>query len=247
LAWFQVYYNNKMNRFTRILIVIGLIAAIYACGSGTGNIPFYSISKEIKTDTLTTINVHIGTRMTVAQLLQIAGKLKTDSAQIPSLAIHYLLPGNTEISAGDNSYYASIRYVKEQDVKPTDSLKDDNGNVVRLKLFGLSRAKAKYLLALQPGEIDGKKVMGRFIDDYNHTVIIPFKDPRDKNNNLYIIELDSTAKVVSATMPQKFVTDGVEKWLVTQNSDYITLKNDVLTQYGGDGMGVPFNSIKSGI
>ncbi len=103
------------------------------------------------------------------------------------------------------------------------------------------------MLALQPKEIADKNVLGRFIDDYNHTVIIPFNDPSDKKNSLYIIELDSTASVVSRTIPQKVVNDGVEKWLVTKNGDYITLKNNVLTQYAADGLGVPFNSIKSGI
>ena len=88
-------------------------------------------------------------------------------------------------------------------------------------------------------------MLGRFIDDYNHTVIIPFTDPLDEKKDLYIIELDSTAKIVSATMPQK-VNDGFEKWLVTPNGDYITLKDSVLTQYAADGLGVPFNSIKSG-
>jgi len=185
--------------------------------------------------------------MTATELVLIAGKLKTDSSQIKSLEIHYLLPGNAETSAGDNSYYASARFIKDNEIKPTDTLKDDNGNVVRLKIFGLSSEKAKLLLTLQPKEIAGKNVLGRFIDDYNHTVIIPFKDPFDKKDDLYIIEFDSTATAVSKTVPQKVNDGGVEKWLVTQNGDYITLKDNVLTQYAADGLGVPFNSIKSGI
>ncbi len=185
--------------------------------------------------------------MNSGQLVLIAGKLKTDSAQIKSLEIHYLLPGNAETSAGDNSYYASARYVKDNEIKPTDTIKDDNGNAVRMKIFGLSSKKAKLLLTLQPKEIVAKNVLGRFIDDYNHTVIIPFNDPFDKKDDLYIIEFDSTATAVSKTVPQKVVEGGVEKWLVPQNGDYITLKNNVLTQYAADGLGEPFNSIKSGI
>jgi hypothetical protein len=231
---------------TKNIFICCLALSFFACKKQQ-NIPQYTISKVFKSDTLNTVNVHIGNRMTAGQLLLIAGKLKSDSAQIQNLAIHYLLPGNTDISMGDNSYYASARYVKENDVKPTDTLKDDNGNVFRIKIFGLNREQAKHLLSLQPKEIAGKNVLGRFIDDYNHTVIIPFMDKFDKKNDLYIIELDSTAKIVSATVPQKIIEGGIEKWLVTQNGDYLTLKNSVLTQYAANGLGVPFNSIKSGI
>ncbi len=229
------------------IFVSCLVMGLFSCSKKAQDVPHYTVSKVFKTDSLTTVNVHINNRMATAQLVLIAGKLKTDSAQIKSLEIHYLLPGNAETSAGDNSYYASARYVKDNEIKPADAVKDDNGNIVRLKIFGLSSEKAKLLLTLQPKEIVAKNVLGRFIDDYNHTVIIPFKVPFDKKDDVYIIELDSTAKVVSATVPQKVVDGGVEKWLVTQNGDYITLKNNVLTQYAADGLGVPFNSIKSGI
>lgn len=209
--------------------------------------PHYTVSKTFKTDTLTTINVHIDSRMKLKQLLLIAGKVKTDSSQSKNLEIHYLLPGNADVSAGDNSYYASARFLKENEIKATDTLKDDDGNVFRIRVFGLSAEKAKKLLSLNPNEIQNRTVLGRFIDDYNHTVIIPFKDTLDKKGNLYIIELDSTAKVVSATMPLKVLADGEEKYLVTQNGDYITLKKQVLAQFAADGLGVPFNSIKAGI
>ena len=236
-----------MIRFIKNVIVNCLVTIFFSCTKKEKNIPHYNVSKIFKSDSVTTVNVHINNRLKTVELLLIAGKLKKDSAQIPNLEIHYLLPGNTETSAGDNSYYASAMFVKDKEVKPTDALKDDNGNVVRLKIFGLSLEKARHLLSLHPNEINGKNVLGRFIDDYNHTVIIPFKDPLDKKNELYIIEIGSTAKIVSATVPQKKDEDGIEKWLVTQNGDYITLKNDVLTQYAADGLGVPFNSIKSGI
>jgi hypothetical protein len=236
-----------MIRLVKSIFVGCLMMSVISCGKKVQPVPGYTVSKVFKTDSVITINVHINNRMAAAQLVLIAGKLKTDSSQIKSLEIHYLLPGNAETSAGDNSYYASARYIKVNEIKPADTLKDNNGNVVRLKIFGVSAEKAKLLLTLRPKEIAGKNLLGRFIDDYNHTVIIPFNDPFDKKEDLYIIELDSTAKVVSATVPQKVVDGGVEKWLVTQNGDYITLKNNVLTQYAADGLGVPFNSIKSGI
>jgi hypothetical protein len=229
------------------IIICCLVLGCFSCKRPVQNIPHYTISKVLKSDSATTLNVHISSRLAEAQLLSIASKVKSDSSRIADLQIHYLLPGNADLSAGDNSYYASAKYVKEGDVKSFDTLKDDNGNVFRIKVFGLSKDQAWHLLTMQPKEIVGKNVLGRFIDDYNHTMIIPFKDKADPKNEVYIIELDSTAKVVSATMPLIKKDDGVEKWLVTQNGDYMTLKNDVLTQFAADGLGVPFNSIKSGI
>ena len=218
-----------------------------SCGKKAQVVPRYNISKVFRSDSVTIVDVHISNRMPAAQILLIAGKLKTDSLKLQNLVVHFLLPGNTDLSAGDNSYYASARYVKESFVKSTDTLKDDAGNVFRVKIFGLSQEQSKHLLTLQPQEISGKNVLGRFIDDYNHTVIIPFTDGADKTGKLYIIELDSAAKIVSATMPLKVNDAGDAKWLVTQNGDYITIKDSVLTQYAGDGLGVPFNSIRSGI
>ncbi|HEY4324790.1 MAG TPA: hypothetical protein VGN20_12415 [Mucilaginibacter sp.] len=235
-----------MKKFIKNTTTLFLIIAALGCNKKVQDVPRYTVSKIFKTDSVTTVNVHISNRITAGQLLLIANKLKTDSAKIPNLEIHYLLPGNTETSAGDNSYYASARYVKEGEIKSTDTLKDDNGNVVRLKIFGLSGVKVKHLLLMQPKEIAGKDVLGRFIDDYTHTVIIPFKDPADKKGDLYIIELDSTAKVVSATMPFKINDNGIEKWMVTQHGDYITIKDSVIGQFAADGLGLPFNSIKSG-
>jgi hypothetical protein len=229
----------------RNALLICLISSVIACKKPVQPVPVYAISKVIKTDTLTTVNVHIATRMPVQQLLLIAGKLKADSTKIQNLAIHYLLPGNSDFTAGENSYYALAKYIKESDVKPTDTLKDLNDNVFRIRIFGLSQQKAMTLLSVQPHELFGKNIVGRFIDDYNHTVIIPFYDPLDKKNELYIVEVDSAAKIVSRTIPLK-VTDGIERWQVTPNGDYITLKDSVLSQFAVDGLGVPFNSIKAG-
>lgn len=229
------------------MVLSCVLISFFACKKPVQNIPHYTVAKEFKSDTGTTLNVHIDSRITAAQLILIAGKLKTDSAKIKDLTIHYLLPGNTEISAGDNSFYASAKYIRENEVKSTDTLKDDNDNVLRIKIFGLSSEKAKHLLSLNPKEIEAKNVLGKFIDDYSHTVIIPFKDITDKEDKLYIIELDSTARVVTATMPLKIKDVSVDKWQVTQNGDYIIIKNGILSQYGSGSFGLPFNSIKAGI
>lgn len=235
-----------MIKFTKCIAACFLMLIYFGCKTPVP-VPQYSISKVFRTDSGTIVNVHINNRLTTAALVAIAGKVKSDSAKIKSLTIHYLLPGNRDISAGDNSYYASAKYIHENDVKATDTLKDDNGNVLRLKVWGLSLIKAKHLLTLHPADIAGKNILGRYIDDYSHTVIIPFTDPHDKKAELYLVELDSTAKIVSATIPLKIKADGEEKWQVTPNGDYITIKDSVLTQYGANGLGVPFNSIKTGI
>jgi hypothetical protein len=235
-----------MKVFINNLIVFCLLLSFFACKKPQ-DIPHYTVSKVFKTDTTTTVNVHINKRMTTQQLVLIAGKLKKDSAQIQNLRISFLLPGNTETSAGENSYYASAKFINKSQVASYDTLKDDDGDVVRLKIFGLSATQAKHLLSLQPKEIINKNVLGRFIDDYNHTVIIPFDDPLDEKKEVFIIELDSAAKVVSATVPGKVKEGNIEKWLVTQHGDYMTLKDSVLTQYAADGLGIPFNSIKAGI
>ncbi len=233
--------KNILNSF-----IVFLIFSIFSCGKKAINTPPFTISKEFKTDSATTLNVHINARLKLKQLLSIASKIKADSAQITNLEIHYLLPGNTDISAGDHSYYALARLLKPNEVKPADTLKDEAENLYRIKVLGLTAEKAKKLFELKNDALNGKTIVGKFIDDYNHTVIIPFKDSLDKKGNLYVIELDSTAKIVSATVTLKATTNGEEKYLVTQNGDYITLKNKILAQFAADGLGVPFNSIKAG-
>jgi hypothetical protein len=234
------------TRFVKIISLCWLAVGLYACKK-VQNIPHYMISKEFKTDTLTTLNVHIANRLSVAQLVLIAGKIKADSARITNLSVHYLLPGNTDMNAGDHSFYAAIRYLKDNEVNQSDTLKDANDDKVRLTVFGLDSAKAATLLALQPDVIAGKNVLGKFVDDYAKTLIIPFKDPTDKKDELFVIELNAMGNIVSSTVPQKDVEDGVEKWLVDKNGDYITIKDSVLAQYPYNGLGLPFNSIKSGI
>lgn len=230
----------------RNIVACCLLLCFLACKKQQ-DVPRYTVSKVFRTDSATTVNVHISSRLAGAQLVLIAGKLKKDSAQIQNLRISFLLPGNTETSAGEHSYYAAARFVSPGQVASYDTLKDEDGNVVRLTMFGLNQTQAGHLLSLQPKEIASKNVLGRFIDDYNHTVIIPFVDALDEKKEVYVIELDSAAKVVSATIPVKVKEGNVEKWLVTQHGDYMTLKDSVLTQFAADGLGVPFNSIKSGI
>lgn len=235
-----------MKNLKNSLVIFGLMLSMVACKKSR-DIPHYTVSKVIKTDTVTTVNVHIASRISRGDLLLIAGQVKEDSSQLKNLKVSFLLPGNSEISAGDNSYYASARFIDAGKPALSDTVKDYNGNYVRLKIFGISNEQAKHLLGMQPHEIAGKNVLGKFIDDYNHTVIIPFNDPHDPKKEIYIIELDSTANVVSKTIPQVVKDGNTNKWIVTQHGDYMTLKDSVLTQFGADGLGMPFNSIKAGI
>ena len=235
-----------MKNLRNCLLIFCLSILVFAC-SKHKDIPPYTVSKVIKTDTLNTVNVHIANRISRGDLLLIAGKVKEDSSQLQHLKVSFLLPGNSEISAGDNSYYASVRFIDAGKSALTDTVKDYNGNYLHIQIFGLSKGQAGHLLSMKPQEISGKNVLGKFVDDYNHTVIIPFNDPHDPKKEVYIIELDSTANVVSKTIPQVVKDGNTEKWIVTQHGDYMTLKDSVLTQFGADGLGMPFNSIKAGI
>jgi hypothetical protein len=236
-----------MIKISKSLTTICLLTAFFACGKKTQSVPRYSVSKVFKSDTLTTVDVHIAGRMSSAELLLIAGKVRADSTKFSRLAIRYLLPGNTDLSAGDHSFFASITYLKDTEVKQTDTAKDYNGNPVRLRVFGVDSTKAQALLALQPDVITGKTVLGRFIDDNSQTLIIPFKDPTDKKDELFVIELNAMGNIVSSVVPQKKLEDGAEKWLVDKQGDYITIKDSVLAQYPYNGLGLPFYSIKAGI
>ena len=110
----------------------------------------YAITKVFKTDSVTTVNARINSRLTYTQLVAIAGKIKADSVKIQNMEVHYLLPGNADFSSGDNSYYASAKFLKDGQVKAADTTQDYNGDAVRIKIYGLSQQKAKTLLALQP-------------------------------------------------------------------------------------------------
>ncbi|WP_183563955.1 hypothetical protein [Mucilaginibacter sp. SP1R1] len=223
------------------------LVALAALGCSKREVPHYTISRLVKSDTASKLTVNISKRMTQADLLNIAAKIRTDSSALPNLQLCYILPGHNDKNTGDNNFYAIAKYPNKDRVTMQDTLKDADGNAVRLKITGLTEQSAKHLLGLNPKEIAGKNILGRFIDDYNDTVIIPFTEPNDPKHEIYIIELDSTGKVVSATVPMLDNKDGVQKLIVTHRGDYCTLKDSVLTQYSIDDLGLPYNSIKSGI
>jgi hypothetical protein len=230
---------------TPYILLCLIILSAFSCTKK--EVPHYTISKVTKSDTASKVLVHISSRLTKDQLLSIAGKIKSDSSALPNLQLCYLLPGHSDKNTGANNYYAIAKYPAAQIATMQDTLKDGDGNIVRLKITGVSAQTAKKLLALHPKELKDQNFFGHFIDDNNQTVIIPFRDFTDPKKELYILELDTTGKVVSATIPTVVKKDGEERWMVTDRGDYIILKDSVLSQYSIDDLGLPYNSIKSGL
>ncbi|WP_184545246.1 hypothetical protein [Mucilaginibacter sp. FT3.2] len=224
-----------------------LFVALLASACTKKNIPHYTIARVTKSDTASKVIVNIGSRLSETELLSIAGKIKADSATLTNLQVYYLLTGHNEKSTGPNNFYATAKYPSAQLATMQDTLKDNDGNVVRLKITGLSAQVAKKFITLIPKEISGQKILGHFIDDNNATLIIPFIDVVDPQKELHLLELDTAGKVVSATIPTVVNKDGIQQLMVTQRGDYITLKDSILTQYSIDDMGLPYNSIKSGL
>lgn len=216
-------------------------------GCAKKDVPKYSISRVVKSDTASLLTVNISNRLNETQLLSIASQIKSDSSKLPNLQLCYLLTGHKDKNTSDNNFYAIAKYPNTDRVTMQDTLKDADGNVVRLKITGISAQIAKHLLELNPKEITGKNIVGRFIDDNNQTVIVPFYEPNDPKKELYVMELDTAGKVVSATVPMIVTKDGMERYLVSHRGDYITLKDSILTQYSIDDAGLPYNSIKAGL
>ena len=223
-----------------------LIIILLALGCSK-KVPNYTISRVTKTDTATKLTVNITGRLKWAELLSITSKIKADSASLPNLQLYFMLPGHNDKSTGANNFYAIARYPKTEQLSMQDTTKDGDGNTVRLSIMGLSTQKAKQLLSLNPEDLNGKNIIGRFIDDNNHTVIVPFTEIEDGKKETKIIELDTLGNIVSRTIPLVDSRDGAEKLHVTQRGDYITIKDSVLTQYSIDDLGLPYNSIKAGI
>lgn len=224
-----------------------LIIALAAFGCKKRDVPHYTISRVIKSDTVSKLTVNIGARLSQADLLNIAAKIKADSSALSNLQLCYMLPGHNDKNTGPDNYYAIAKYPNASVTTMQDTLKDADGTIVRLNIKGLSAQDAKHLLELDPNEIQGKNILGKFIDDSNHTLIVPFTEINDPKKEVYIIEFDHTGTAVSKTIPVRDNKDGVEKLIVTQRGDYCTLKDSVLTQYSIDDLGLAYNSIKSGI
>ena len=73
------------------------------------------------------------------------------------------------------------------------------------------------------------------------------KDEDKKDDQKYILELDTTGKVVSAVMPIEVNHNGVNKLVITQQGDYLTLKDSILTMYSSADPEKPYRTLKKGI
>ncbi|MGN8071644.1 hypothetical protein [Mucilaginibacter sp. 22184] len=224
-----------------------LVIVLAAFGCKKRDVPHYTISRVVKSDTAIKLTVNISTRLSQTDLLNIAAKIKADSSALSNLQLCYMLPGHNDKNTGPDNFYAVAKYPAASVTTMQDTLKDADGTIVRLNIKGLSAQDAKHLLELDPREIQGKHILGKFIDDSNHTLIVPFTEVNDPKKEVYIIEFDGTGKVVSATVPMRDNKDGIDKLIVSHRGDYCTLKDSVLTQYSIDDLGLAYNSIKSGI
>jgi len=206
----------------------------------------YVISKAIKTKDGGKFDVMLYARLTKPEMVAIASKIKKDSSQYDNLQLDYLLPGNSYKNAGGITVYATANYHEPKSVTPADTVMDIHDNRLSLTFMGFTPEEAKKLLALKPEGMDSKILAGKFIDDYTKTISFIYKDSGDKGQT-YILELDTTGKIVSATQPMQVMIKGVQRLVISANGDYCTLQDGNLTMYSSDDPEKPYRVLKAGI
>jgi hypothetical protein len=206
----------------------------------------YTILKVFKNDGVTRFDVQITGRLNKQELVAIASKIKKDSSQYNNLQLDYTLPGNSYKNLGGIIVYATAAYHDQLKMTIADTVKDIHDNLLSFEFVGFTAPQAKHLLSFKPADMDGKTILGKFIDDNTKTVSILYKDSNDEDQ-IYILELDTLGKVVSATEPLEVTHNGVQKLVITQKGDYCILKDGVLTMYSSDDPETPYRSIKEGL
>ena len=191
------------------------------------------------------MDVQVNSRLSRQQMINIAARLRSDSSQYKALEIDYILPGNNYENAGGISVYAMAAYQQPGIVTAKDTVKDSDNNLLSFEFVGFTPEKAKQLFALNPAEMAGKTVIGKFIDDNTQTITIVYEDKNE--NQHYILELDADGHVVSATAPVTVSQNGIKKLVVTQRGDFCTLKDSILTMYNVDDPAKPYRALKQGI
>jgi hypothetical protein len=225
-------------------IILLFAIALAGCHSNKPTAPF-TIGKVIKTTEGATIDVQINSRLSKRQMVDIAARIKSDSSQYAALQVDFLLPGNNYKNTGGINVYAMANYPKPGAITPKDTVSDDDKNLLSFEFIGFTPEKAKQMLALNPTDMAGKMVVGKFIDDNIKTISILYDDKRE--GQFYILELDTAGKVVSATQPLVVTHNGIQKMVITKRGDYCTLKDSILTMYSIDDPETPYRSIKDGI
>jgi hypothetical protein len=189
------------------------------------------------------LDVQVNGRISKQEMIDIACFIKGDSSNFKNLQVDYILPGNNYQNKGGISVYATAAYHDKAVVNPADTVKDNDNDLLSFEFVGFTAAKAKELLAFNPKELEGKHLIGKFIDDQTKTISIICED-RHEDNQLYILELDTLGKVVSAIAPMEVTAKGIKKMVVSQQGDYMVLKDSILTLYSSTDYDKPFRSIK---
>lgn len=226
----------------KLLLIV--IVALAACNSNKPTPPF-NVLKVAKTKEGAIMDVQLQARLTRQQLLDIAGNLRNDSSQYAALQIDFLLPGSNYENLGGVNVYAEANYQKPGIVTAKDTVRDYDNKILGFEFIGFTPETAKHLLSLEPTDMAGKTVLGKFIDDATQTMSIIYNDKKDDQH--YILELDVDGKVVSAVQPMTIIHDGVQKMVVTAKGDFMTLKDSTLSMYSIDQPDKPFRTLKKGI
>jgi hypothetical protein len=230
---------NKMKKLTLILLV-----ALAACNTNKPTAPYKIVKVETK-DGLTWMDVSIPARLDKQQLLDIAAKIKRDSSHYDNLRLDYILPGYNYDNLGGVSVYASTFYRPAAKYTDADTIRDNNNNLLSFEFVGIAPDKAKKLLAIELPEMKDKTLLGRFIDDNLNTVTLIYNDKKD--NQKYILELDTAGTVVSPVVPKVINHNGIDKMIVTQQGDYMTLKDSILTMYSSEAPETPYRTLREGM
>src|SRR5476651_1811269 len=202
------------------LIPLFLFIVIYAGCSDKPTSP-YVISQSIKLNGVAKLDVQLYARLTKPELVAIASKIKKDSSQYNNLQLDYLLPGNSSHNMGGVTVYATAIYHDPIKVTAADTVTDLHDNRLSFEFNGFAPQEAKKLMAFNPTGMEGKTLVGKFIDDYTKTITIVYKD---NAGQIYILELDPAGTIVSATQPEAVDDHGVHRLVISPKGDYLTIE-----------------------
>jgi len=228
----------------KLIPFILIISVFFGC-SDKPTSP-YVITKSIKLNGVARLDVQLYGRLTKPQMVAIASKIKKDSAQYENLQLDYLLPGNSYKNLGGVIIYATATYHEPKKVTPADTVMDLHDNRLDFQFTGFTPQEAQKLIQLNPKEMETKEILGKFIDDQTKTISIVYKEGKEEEQ-IYILELDPTGKIVSATQPLEVSHNGVQKLVISPKGDYCTLIDGTLTMYSSDNPDTPYRSLKAGI
>lgn len=206
----------------------------------------FQITKVEKTKDGAKMDIQVNSRLNKQQMVEIAAYIKSDSSQYVNLQLDYILPGNSYKNVGGVTVYATAIYHDKATVAPADTVEDSDRNLLSFEFVGFTPTMAQKLLAFKPDDMNGKNILGKFLDDQTKTISIIYEDHRD-DNQIHILELDSLDKVVSATIPMVVTHNGVQKMVISNRGDYCVLKDSILTMYSSDDYEKPYRSIKSNL